>query len=236
DVRAALDQLKAALDKGTTFEKQAALETLGGIKVPVADGILLDWLEALVAKKVPAELQLDLLEAAGKRNDPDIKKKLAAFEAARSKTDPLAAYRESLVGGDAEQGRRIFFFKSEVSCLRCHKIKGEGGEVGPDLFGLAAKQPREYLLEAIVSPNAKIAENFDTLVVTLTNGKFLTGILKKDDGKQLQLMTPEGKLLVIPKDEVDFMQKGKSAMPEDLLKHLSKRDIRDLVEFLATQK
>ena len=86
------------------------------------------------------------------------------------------------------------------------------------------------------APNGKIAEGFDTLVVTLTSGKFLTGILKKDEGKQLRLVTPEGKVVLIPKDEIEDTQKGKSAMPEDLLKHLSKRDIRDLVEFLATQK
>jgi quinoprotein glucose dehydrogenase len=29
---------------------------------------------------------------------------------------------------------------------------------------------------------------------------------------------------------------GKSAMPEDLVKHLSRREMRDLVEFLASLK
>jgi hypothetical protein len=32
------------------------------------------------------------------------------------------------------------------------------------------------------------------------------------------------------------MTAGKSSMPEDLIKHLSKAELRDLVEFLATLK
>ena len=70
---------------------------------------------------------------------------MAKYDAARKKDDPLAAYRECLTGGDAEAGSQVFYQKAELSCLRCHKVKGEGGDVGPELAGLASKQPREYL-------------------------------------------------------------------------------------------
>ncbi len=45
-------------------------------------------------------------------------------------------------------------------------------------------------------------------------------------------MTAEGKL-VVPKSDVDERHQGKSAMPQDIVTKLSKRELRDLVEFLA---
>lgn len=50
------------------------------------------------------------------------------------------------------------------------------------------------------------------------------------------LMDAEGARKRILKDDVDEINDGKSPMPEDLVKQLSRRDIRDLVEFLASLK
>ena len=46
-------------------------------------------------------------------------------------------------------------------------------------------------------------------------------------------MTAEGLPVTVPKDQIDERESGKSAMPEDLVKHLSKSELRDLVEYLA---
>src|SRR5262249_41942809 len=140
----AVSVLEVTLSKGETVERQGALTALGEVSNPAADVLLSRWLDRLVAGQVPAGTQLDLLEAAGKRTAADIRAKLAKFEAARPKNDPLAKYRETLVGGDAERGRTIFYSKAEVQCLRCHKIKDEGGEVGPDLTGIGSRQKRDY--------------------------------------------------------------------------------------------
>jgi quinoprotein glucose dehydrogenase len=232
----ALPGLAGALDKGEQVERQGALATLADMKSEEADAILAGWLDKLLANQVPAEIRLDLLEAAGRRATASIKEKLARFEAARSKNDHLAKFREALAGGDADTGRRIFLYKAEVSCLRCHKIKGEGGEVGPDLTGIGARQPREYLLESIVDPNRQIAQGYETVVLVLKNGQIVTGIVKAEDGKEVRLMTAESKLVSVAKDQIDERQKGKSPMPEDIMKFLSKRELRDLVEFLASLK
>ena len=166
---------------------------------------------------------------------PAIQKKVQSYE--RTKKDkPFGLYADTLVGGDADAGRHIFQAKAEVSCLRCHKVQGIGGEVGPDLSGIGSKQKRDYLLESLITPNKQIAKGFETLVLTLNNGKSLTGVLKSEDAREVRLMTPEGQLLVVRKDQIDERETGKSAMPEDLIKHLSRSEIRDLVEFLAGLK
>jgi quinoprotein glucose dehydrogenase len=231
---AALPILEKALEQGTTVEKQAAFATLGSMKLPAADDVLARWLDRLLADKVPVEVRLDLLEGAGRRSAPAVKDKLARFESQRSKSDHLAKYREALVGGDAGSGRRIFFERADVSCVRCHKVGGVGGEVGPDLTGIGKRQTRDYLLESIVDPNRQIAKGYETVVLVLTNGQIKSGILKTEDARQVRLMTPEGALVTVPKADIEERTRGKSAMPEDVVQHLSRSDLRDLVEFLSS--
>jgi quinoprotein glucose dehydrogenase len=234
----ALTALAKALETGADVEKQLAFDVLGELKGNAEAGRLLDgWFDRLLSGDIAPSVRLDLVEAAERHESPSLRKKLAQYETARPKGEPFGKWRDSLVGGDSESGRRIFLYKSEVSCLRCHKAASEGvGEVGPDLTGIGSKQKRDYLLESIVEPNKQIAKGFETVELTLTSGQIRSGVLKSEDGKEVRLMTPEGKLLVVPKKQIDERKSGKSAMPEDLVKHLSRKEVRDLVEFLAGLK
>jgi quinoprotein glucose dehydrogenase len=236
DPAAALAGLTADLESNQRLERQGAFAILAEMAGPEEDQLLSRWLDKLLEGEVAPEVRLDLLEAAAKRPTESLKQKLAKFEAARNKNDHLANYREALQGGDAEAGKRVFWYKAEVSCLRCHKIKGEGGDVGPDLFGIGAKQSREYLLESIVDPSKQIAKGYETVVLGLKDGRIETGVVKSEDAREIAIMTAEGKRVVVPKDQIEDRASGKSAMPEDVVKKLSKRELRDLVEFLATLK
>ncbi len=232
----AIPVLAKAINEGEIVDRQGAFAILADLQSPQADDLLTGALARLLKKELPPEVHLDLLEAAAKHPTAKIKEQLAAFEATRRKDDHLAAYREALVGGNAERGRNIFLYKSEVTCVKCHKLDDEGGEVGPDLSEIGKKQNREYLLESIVDPNKQIAMGYQTVVVELKNGLTHVGVLKGEDAKELRLMTAEGKMIAVPKDQIEERRGGKSAMPEDIIKYLSKSELRDLVEFLAGLK
>src|SRR5439155_10139256 len=115
--------------------------------------------------------------------------------AADPKGDKLAPYLESLEGGDATQGRNIFLNNSAVYCQRCHKLDGQGGEVGPPLNGIAGQmgKDRRYLLESIVLPSAQIANGYETAVLTLTDGRVVSGVVKEDAKKRIKIVTAEAK-------------------------------------------
>jgi quinoprotein glucose dehydrogenase len=230
----ALPALEKALTEGTLVEKQGAFAALADEKAAGADKIVADWLDQLLAKKVPGEVVLDLVEAAAKRPGSNVKERLQKYEATRG-TNPVDRYRESLAGGDAEAGRRVFA-KAELSCVRCHKVGTDGGEVGPNLTGIGTRQPRDYLLESIVEPNKQIAKGFETVVLLLNNGQSIIGVLKSEDKQELKIITAEGKPMTIPLNQIDERTTGKSAMPEDLITRLTKSELRDLVEYLASLK
>jgi quinoprotein glucose dehydrogenase len=255
DPQSVLKELPELLANDTVSvpERQGGFAILGGMKESEqTDKLLEKWLDEVAAGKVPGEVVLDILDAAEQRVRGDkmkvhaaLKAKLDKYRAAQNarandaKTgDKLAPYAESLKGGDAEKGRNIFLNNSGVYCQRCHKLDGQGGEVGPQLNGIAADKDkdRRYLLESVVYPNAKIAKGYETVILNLADGRTVSGVLKSDDKKQLRLVTPENKEIVVPADEVEGRRSGPSAMPDDLYKKLSRRELRDLVEFLASLK
>jgi len=233
----ALLRLNAILIKASPADQQAVFSTLPQVGSE-ADGVLADWMDKLLARQVPAASTLDLLEAAQRSKSPIVMAKIAQFNATRDPADNLGNYRECLEGGDAKVGRRIFVEKQEVSCVRCHAIRGLGGSnVGPNLTDIGKRQTREYILESIVDPNAKIAPGFESANVKLNNGKFYTGIVKSETADQMVLDTgTDHGLVTISKSDIKKRTPALSPMPQDIAKPLSKRELRDLVEFLAERK
>ncbi|HTN76433.1 MAG TPA: PVC-type heme-binding CxxCH protein [Pirellulaceae bacterium] len=236
DPPAGIAKLGEAVAAGETLERQKALALLTNSRVPGTNDIVSAALDKLLQDEWPEEVKLDLIEAAAKRADGTVKQKLAKYQAGKPKDDLLATYRETLAGGDLERGKKIFYERAQVSCVRCHKAQGTGGDVGPELTKVAGDKTREYLLEALVLPNKAIAKNFESVLVITDDGLQQSGIIKSEDEKSLKLMTAEGKLLTIAKENIEERKPTKSAMPEDLTKHLTKQELRDLVEFLSSLK
>ena len=236
DPPAALPALEQAIQQGTTVEKQGALATLAEMSLPAATDVLIRWMQQLVQQQVPAEIQLDLLKAAQAKQSPELDQLIARFDATRPQDDPIGGYLETLSGGNATRGREIFYGRSDTSCRRCHMIRNNGGEVGPDLSGIGIDKDRRYLLEAIVAPNKAIAKGFETAVLAMLDGKVLVGIIRKETDTELELMDAKGTVIRVTKADIDERASGKSAMPEEIVKQLSKDDLRDLVEYLIQQK
>lgn len=67
---------------------------------------------------------------------------------------------EMNMAGDANRGKTIFFEHEIASCNRCHKVEGQGGDVGPALDGIASKETMDYLRESLTKPQATIAQGF----------------------------------------------------------------------------
>ncbi len=229
--------------KASVVEKQAALAVLGKAgESAEGDKLLAELLSNATAGKGQVDILLDVLEAVDTRAKGKVKlhaplkQDAAAYRAAAGKSgDKLAPWAETLAGGDAARGRAVFLNNNAVYCQRCHQLDGQGGEVGPALNGIAAQpgKDRRYLLEAVVLPSAQIAKGFESAVVTLADGRVVSGVVKEETKQRLRLLTPEGRELVIPADDIEARRTGPSAMPDDLHTKLTRRELRDVVEFLS---
>lgn len=217
-------------------ERRAAYTALGDLPDPAADELLLTGLQALAANQVPGGAQLELLEAAAKRSDPRVVAALAQREAAlAADPDPLAPFRVTLEGGRAGHGGRLFRNNPILQCSRCHRVDDEaGGDAGPHLGGIGARDSRELLLEHILKPSARIAPGFQLVTVTTKDGRAVSGTLLAEDDTSVRLRISEVDETTIPRRAIASLESSPSGMPEVAALVLTKAEIRDLVAYLAS--
>lgn len=234
---AAAPVLAKLIEKGSADEQRAAFRALGFSRHASAAPLFMQQLTLLEQGKIAPAVQLDLLNAATRRNEPAIKAAIAKREAAiAASTDPLAPYRTTLEGGNRIRGEQIFRNEPTLACIRCHRAGADGGDAGPNLADVGAKYSREYLLEAIVKPNAHIAPGFDTIVVTSKNGDVAAGIVSSETATTLTLRNTENKEVTVKKADIAKREGAPSGMPEIYGAILSKSQLRDVVEYMASLK
>jgi quinoprotein glucose dehydrogenase len=246
EVRAAAIKILAQIDPGETgrivatvlqgdqvAELQAALQVIPQLPTDQALRLLAAAVDRVAENQFPAAAQLELREALAVPAAAHLQDDFQARRPVDPRGGVAARFPELWQGGDREEGRRIFFEKTEVSCVRCHAVNGVGGGVGPDLSAVAVKRERAYLLESIMEPDAVIAEGFETQLILDLDGVTHFGIVKSETEQHVELMDAEGQLKRILKDDIDQRQRGQSSMPAGLHEKLSPRELRDLVEYLA---
>jgi quinoprotein glucose dehydrogenase len=222
-------------DKSSTLERQQALADLAKLKN--AEATLESWGEKLLQNKVSPELRVDVLEALKTAGTRKLVKLQQQYEATLPR-DPVGKFQVSLVGGNAERGRDIFVNHTGAQCVRCHKIGDLGGNAGPELNKLVSRYPektREFILESIVMPSAKIASGYANVTLSLSDGRSLAGTLLEENKKTLTLQTPEGKKVTVNVEDIDSRTKPTSPMPA-ADRTLNFLEMRDLIEYLASLK
>ena len=120
--------------------------------------------------------------------------------------------------------------------MRCHKFAGVGGDVGPDLAGIGQRHDRRYILMSIVHPNADIAPGYENVLLTMKNGDLVAGIKTAETAEEVTIQPlTGGPKQTVKLADVKERTKVPSPMPEGMAQVLGKHDLRNVVEFLATQ-
>ena len=135
---------------------------------------------------------------------------------------------------DFERGRSLFF---GAGCAQCHRVRGLGGSVGPDLTSVPNKFDRNYVIETIIHPSRNISDQYSSSLVALDDGRLLNGIVIEQEGGKIGIYP--GKLgadpVVVEKDEVDEIRPSAiSQMPDNLLDTMNAEELNDLFGYLMT--
>ncbi len=148
---------------------------------------------------------------------------------------PLPVPEAILKGGDPQKGALVF--KSEgAKCATCHKVRGEGGDVGPDLSDLV-RRDRAWVYRQLNEPSAVIHPDYVPYTVLTKDGRVLAGIVRAEGGDAIKVTNTEAKSTVIAKADIEELKpSATSIMPVGLLGALGEEGVRDLVAFLTTPR
>jgi putative heme-binding domain-containing protein len=136
--------------------------------------------------------------------------------------------------GDATRGKAIFEGKGE--CLKCHRVKGKGSYVGPELTEIGVIRRTAQLERAILDPDAEILPENRSFRLVTRDGTVVTGRLLNLDTFTIQIMGSNEQLRSFLKrnlKEFDFVEK--SLMPS-YRNNLSGEEVADLIAYLVTLK
>lgn len=218
-------------------EKRDAIATLTS-RIAFARALL----TAIGEKQVPStDLTADFVRQLRNLKDEKLDEQIAAVwgvvrETAEDKAKQIALYKQLLTDRPAEEtdlprGRAVF---AKV-CQQCHTLFGTGGKVGPELTG-SNRANLEYILSNVLDPSAVMGRDYIPSVIVTTEGRVVTGIVREQTKNALTVVTAN-ETIIVPRDEIEEMNKGdKSMMPDDLLKPLQEDDVRALIGYLASPK
>jgi putative membrane-bound dehydrogenase-like protein len=164
-------------------------------------------------------------------------------KAAAAKLFPLPASKEGRplppfgelvrMRGDAKRGAQVF--ATVGTCANCHKVNGQGKDVGPDLSEIGKKLSREALLESILYPSAGISHNYETYVVELKNGGLQEGLMASQTPDAVALKGADSIVRTFPRNEIERVRRSPvSLMPADLAKALTAQQLVDVLDYLQT--
>jgi putative membrane-bound dehydrogenase-like protein len=200
-------------------------------------------LSALEAKTVaPGDVSATAIRALTRPadNEGDQAKRAAAIfgkvrDADADKLKLIESKKRIVLRGepDIQAGREV----ARKTCYVCHKLHGEGAEVGPDLTGVG-RSTLDALLANIIDPNQIIGAGYENVEVETKDGRSVSGRMVENTETRVRLLSSGPKEDIIAKSDI-AVENGRpkirvgevSVMPEGL-EQMPDGDFRNLIWFL----
>jgi putative heme-binding domain-containing protein len=204
-----------------------------------------EWSKELLAKVASKSIPVHAIDVNQVRKlqsikDPEIARLVKSLwgtvrtERNRQREQVVRQMRGHLAStpGDPKAGEAVF----KKICAQCHKIYGEGQEVGPDLTS-NGRNDFNQLVSNVFDPSQVIGDAYESTTIATQDGRVLTGLLVEEGADHYLLKLQGGKVETIPRSQVDEMKTvSVSLMPEGLENQMSPQELADLFAFLCLDK
>ena len=137
-----------------------------------------------------------------------------------------------LAHGNPQAGKAVF---AKV-CGQCHKMYGEGADVGPDITR-NGRASFEQLLSNVFDPSLVIGAAYQAQTIVTDSGQIITGLPVEDSDQRVVLKIQGNRTETIPRNEIEQQVTSPlSLMPEGLEKQLQTTELHDLFAYLTLDK
>ena len=165
---------------------------------------------------------------------PNVKEQVAeltkGLPPSEKRLDDLIKKRQGVHQGQARPEARAQIYAK--SCAACHQVGGQGGKVGPNLDGIGTRGA-ERLLEDVLDPNRNVDAAFRARVLNLVDGRTVTGLMLRVEGKVVVMADAEGKEVRVPEADIEKNTvTNLSPMPANFDTAVSEADFVHLLGYL----
>ena len=141
----------------------------------------------------------------------------------------IAAQRKVVIAGpvDIAAGHEV----AKKTCFICHKLHGEGADIGPDLTGVG-RSSLDALLHNVIHPNEIIGAGYEQVEVETKDDQTLSGRMTENTATHVKLVMAGPSEAIIDKSNVRSLRVTEnSAMPEGL-EQMPEADFRNLIWYI----
>lgn len=136
--------------------------------------------------------------------------------------------------GSAERGRAIF--EGKGACGTCHRVRGQGPRLAPDLTDVGAVRGPATLQRTLMNPSSQMMPLNRPVRIVTKDGKTISGRRMNEDTFAVQVIDDKERLLSIDKNTIRTMTvETKSPMPAYADK-LTPEEMSDVIAYLLTLK
>jgi putative heme-binding domain-containing protein len=134
--------------------------------------------------------------------------------------------------GDAARGKKTYL----SLCSSCHKLGGQGFELGPDL-ATVKNGGKEKLLTSILDPNREVDSKYAFYQIETRDAGTILGAITDETPASITVTQAYGTRSTLARGSIVTMKSlGQSMMPEGLEASLSKQDIADLLAYILGEE
>ena len=194
------------------------------------------WTLALVAaleagKIQPGELGAFPQQQLLKNADSNVRERSARLflEISSDRKKIVEAYKDlAQLPGNRVNGHELFI----KNCSICHRLRGEGQSIGPDL-GTIADKPVQELVVAILDPNQAVDPAYTAYTAVTKDEREFSGVLASETAASIVLKLAGGaQEQILRADLKELTSAGRSLMPEGFEAGLKQQDLADLIAYM----
>jgi len=150
-------------------------------------------------------------------------------DADRDKLKLIAEKRKAVLTGTPDFAKGLETTKAV--CLTCHKLHGEGADIGPDLTGVG-RSSLDALLANVIDPNQIIGKGYENVVVETKDGRSLSGRLVEETDARVKLVNIGPTEFVIGKDEIKTRTVSDMSLMPEGLEAMADEDFRNMIWYI----
>lgn len=193
------------------------------------------FLDAVQNKIIsPNEISASVFRTLANYHDPKIDDRAHALlgrfrESSADKLKLIKEKRHMVLqeNPDLNHGHEI----AKKTCFVCHKLYGEGADVGPDLTGVG-RSSLDALLNNVIDPNQVVGKGYENVEVETKDGRSVSGRMVENDATHVKLISAGPKEEVVAKSDIESLRVSQlSVMPEGL-EQMPDKDFRDLIWYI----